>query len=301
MGLFRRGANVRDTGSVQATDDAETPDREPAAVAEVTAPAGSGTASTGAPGADATEAPDGDATNATEAADGPGATDGPGAAGTTTDVDSVPSPLDRPRPGGPWDESAVEGVGRRLDLGSLWLPGVVGMELRMEVDKTTNQVTGVAVTLAGSALQVQAFAAPRTDGIWDEIRAEIAQSVTKQGGAVDEVPGPFGRELLARLPVRTPEGRTGHRAVRFIGYDGPRWFLRGVLTGGAAVDPQRAAILEALFADIVVVRGAEARAPRDLLALRLPGQRPGAPAAPPAAPTPTLDPLTRGPEITETR
>nr|WP_298457230.1 DUF3710 domain-containing protein [uncultured Cellulomonas sp.] len=219
---------------------------------------------------------------------------------TTTGTGPVPSPLDRPRPGGPWDESAVEGVGRRLDLGSIWLPGVVGMELRMEVDKASNQVTGVAVTLAGSALQVQAFAAPRTEGIWDEIRAEIAQSVTKQGGAVDEVPGPFGRELLARLPVRTPEGRTGHRPARFIGYDGPRWFLRGVLTGAAAVDPQRAATLEALFADIVVVRGTEARAPRDLLALRLPGQRPGAPAAPAAA-APTLDPLTRGPEITEIR
>ena len=180
----------------------------------------------------------------------------------------------RPAPGGPWDESEVDGLGRRVDLGAIWLPGVVGMELRMEIDKKTNQVTGVGVTLAGSALQVQAFAAPRTEGIWDEIRAEIAESVTKQGGSVDDLPGPFGRELLARLPVRTPEGRTGHRPARFIGHDGPRWFLRGVLTGAAAVDPQQAAQLEALFADIVVVRGTEARAPRDLLALRLPGPGP---------------------------
>ena len=217
-------------------------------------------------------------------------------------VDDVPSPLDRPAPGGPWDESEVEGLGRRVDLGAIWLPGVAGMELRMELDKATNQVTGVGVTLAGSALQVQAFAAPRTEGIWDEIRGEIAESVTKQGGAVDELPGPFGRELLARLPVRTPEGRTGHRPARFIGHDGPRWFLRGVLTGAAAVDPQQASALEALFADIVVVRGTEARAPRDLLPLRLPGQKRPGPAAPPATPeAPPLDPLTRGPEITETR
>ena len=57
---------------------------------------------------------------------------------------------------------------------------------------------------------------------------EIAESVTQQGGSADDLPGPFGRELLARLPVRTPEGRTGHRPARFIGADGPRWFVRGV-------------------------------------------------------------------------
>jgi hypothetical protein len=225
------------------------------------------------------------------------------AADVSEDAAPATSATTRPGAGGPWDVSQVEGLGRRVDLGAIWLPGVVGMELRMEIDKSTNQVTGVGVNLAGSALQVQAFAAPRTDGIWDDIRAEIAESVTKQGGSVDEVPGPFGRELLARLPVRTPEGRTGHRPARFIGHDGPRWFLRGVLTGAAAVDPAQAATLEALFADIVVVRGTEARAPRDLLALRLPGQmRPSAPAPAAAAPAaPDFDPLTRGPEITEIR
>ncbi|WP_448060292.1 DUF3710 domain-containing protein [Cellulomonas hominis] len=207
--------------------------------------------------------------------------------------------------GGPWDvDSAPEG-GPRVDLGAIRLPGVPGMELRMEIDKATGAVTAAAVTLDGSTLQVQAFAAPRTEGIWDEIRAEIAESVGKQGGSADDLPGPFGRELLARLPVRTPEGRTGHRPARFIGADGPRWFLRGVLTGRAAVDPQAAVALEDIFAGAVVVRGTQARAPRDLLALTLPGQAGqvvppiGAPAAP--AVQPSFDPLTRGPEITEIR
>jgi len=276
VGLFRRGGNVRDT------DDATT-GVDDALV---------GTAADGSDGSVTDGAVTGD--------------DATGEDATVDDAASAPaSPVavvgTRPAPGGPWDESQVDGLGRRVDLGAIWLPGVAGMELRMEIDKKTNQVTGVGVTLAGSALQVQAFAAPRTEGIWDEIRAEIAESVTKQGGSVDDLPGPFGRELLARLPVRTPEGRTGHRPARFIGHDGPRWFLRGVLTGAAAVDPQQAAQLEALFADIVVVRGTEARAPRDLLALRLPGQARTAPVPPVAAGQPALDPLTRGPEITETR
>jgi hypothetical protein len=201
-----------------------------------------------------------------------------------------------PRPEqGPFDVGEVPDRGDRLDVGALWLPHREGMELRMEVDKNTKVVTGASMQLHGSALQVQVFAAPRTDGIWDEIRAEIAESVTKQGGSVDDLPGPFGRELLARLPVRTAEGRTGHRPARFIGHDGPRWFLRGVLSGRAAVDPERARELEALFADVVVVRGSEPRVPRDLLPLTLPGQVP----LESGSTSPTFDPMKRGPEITE--
>ncbi|TQL04340.1 DUF3710 domain-containing protein [Cellulomonas sp. SLBN-39] len=218
------------------------------------------------------------------------------------------APAGRGTPGGgPWDADEPHPQGPRVDLGAIRLPAVQGMELRMEVDKATEVVSAAALTLkapgeggVASSLQVQAFAAPRTDGIWDEIREEIAASITQQGGTVDDLPGPFGRELLARLPVRTPEGRTGHRPARFIGTDGPRWFLRGVITGAAAVDPQAAVPLERVFGTIVVVRGQDPRAPRDLLALHLPGgASPSAPAAAPA--TPRFAPPQRGPEITETR
>jgi hypothetical protein len=204
---------------------------------------------------------------------------------------------------GPYDSSQVPERGPRLDLGAVWLPGVQGMELRMEVDKKTQRITGVACAVGGSGLQVQAFAAPRTDGIWDDIRGEIAGSVTKQGGTVDDVPGPFGRELIARIPAQAPDGRTGVRPARFVGVDGPRWFLRGVLTGKAAVDPQEARLLESVFANIVVVRDQNPRPPRDLLTLHLPGKAPApTPAAPTGAPeTQSFDPLTRGPEITEIR
>lgn len=209
--------------------------------------------------------------------------------------DLVDEPVAPARERGPWDVTEQPDRGRRVDLGAMWLPGREGMELRMEVDKATSIVSAAAVTLDGSTLQIQVFAAPRSEGIWDAIRAEISESVTKQGGSADDLPGPFGRELLARLPIRTPEGRTGHRAARFIGHDGPRWFLRGVVTGRAAVDQEAARALESVFADVVVVRGSQARVPRDLLALSLPG---GAP-VPTAAPLPTLDPFRRGPEITE--
>ena len=202
---------------------------------------------------------------------------------------------------GPWDVDEVTERGSRVDLGALWVPARDGMELRMEIDQNTRMVTAAAVTLAGSTLQMQVFAAPRTEGIWEDIRAEIAESVTQQGGSVDDLPGPFGRELLARLPVRTSDGRTSHRPARFIGHDGQRWFLRGVLTGRAAVDPHEALALEELFGDLVVLRGTEARVPRELIALTVP-QAGGAlreGSLDPTARKTLEDPLTRGPEITE--
>ncbi|WP_459349101.1 DUF3710 domain-containing protein [Cellulomonas olei] len=269
MALFRRGAKDR-TAQDETAAAEPTADRDDAADATGTEAA--------APAADD---PAGDAPDA-----------------PVSDVPAPALPADRSR--GPWDATEDVPPGPRIDLGALRLPGVQGMELRMEIDKKSDVVTAVGVTLDGSTLQMQAFAAPRSEGIWDEIREEIGESVRKQGGAVDDVPGPFGRELLARLPVRTPEGRTGHRPARFIGVDGPRWFLRGVVTGRAAVDEDAAKRLEDVFRRTVVVRDGQARPPRDLLALRLPGQEDGAvPKA--AAPAPTFDPLTRGPEITEIR
>ncbi|QAY71242.1 DUF3710 domain-containing protein [Xylanimonas protaetiae] len=204
---------------------------------------------------------------------------------------------------GPFDAADVRTMGPRVDLGAIWLPVMPGLGLRMEIEKTTQKVTGVSATLGQSVLQVQAFAAPRTWGIWDEVRDELAASVTQQGGTVDDVPGPFGRELLARMPAQMPDGSPAVRPVRFIGVDGPRWFLRGVLTGQAAVDVEAAKPLESVFANVVVVRDDSPRPPRDLLALTMPNQGGPAPAGPEgAAPaTPSFDPLTRGPEITEIR
>ncbi|MGV8978686.1 MAG: DUF3710 domain-containing protein [Cellulomonas sp.] len=276
MGLFRRGTRASTAEDATVEHAVEGQDVENAVVDD----------SAVDPGADVTEADDTEADD-TEADD--------------TAADDTAADVSAERPGGPWDVDDAPGAGPRVDLGAILLPAVQGMELRMEIDKATGAVSAAAVSVEGSTLQIQAFAAPRTEGIWDDIRAEIAESVIKQGGSADDLPGPFGRELLARLPVRTAEGRTGHRPARFIGADGPRWFVRGVVTGKAAVDPAAAEVIERIFSDIVVVRGTEACAPRDLLPLRIPGERPAIlpDAAEPSAPS--FDPMSRGPEITEIR
>jgi hypothetical protein len=209
------------------------------------------------------------------------------------------------RDGGPWDVAELDDpndVSGYVDLGGLRLPGRDGMELRLEVEEATGRVTAATVQLGTSAVQLQAFAAPRSEGIWSEIRAEIASSVTRQGGTADEVPGPFGTELLARIPSRTSDGRTAHQPARFAGIDGPRWFLRAVFHGEAAYEAAQASVLEDFVRQVVVVRGADAMAPRELLVLQLPdaGQEAGA-EEPAGEGRESLQPFRRGPEITEVR
>jgi Protein of unknown function (DUF3710) len=198
---------------------------------------------------------------------------------------------------GPWDSTVAPDDGRpRVDLGGLRVPGFPGMELRLEVDRDTERVVAATAVAAGGQLQIQAFAAPRTGGLWTEVRVEITDSVREAGGSVDESPGPFGPELLATVPGDVLEG--GLEPARFVGVDGPRWFVRGVFSGAAAQAGESADLLEQVLAETIVVRGDQAMAPRDLLTLHMPDQ--SAPVSPGPAPPPALDDLRqRGPEITE--
>lgn len=216
-----------------------------------------------------------------------------------------------PRPDGPWDVAELDDPTEgRVDLGGMLVPGVENMELRVEV--AGDAIVAATVVLGPSAVQLQAFAAPRSEGLWTEIRDEIASGITQQGGVVNEVEGPLGWELRAQVPVQLPDGNNGMQQVRFVGCDGPRWFLRGVISGQGAAQPDNAAVLEQVFQATAVVRGEEPMAPRDPLVLKLPEDAQMVPEADQAAseaaePTQSrfsgqaMNPLQRGPEITEVR
>jgi len=213
--------------------------------------------------------------------------------------DAAPDPAenaaDDRRANGPFDVSEISSRDGYVDLGALLIAPRDGLQLRLEVEEATQRVVAVTMDLEGSSLQLQAFAAPRSEGLWDEIREQIGQSVGGQGGQVEEIPGDYGVELVAKLPAGAPDGSQGYRAARFIGVDGPRWFLRGVFGGEAALDREAAAGLEDLFRKIVVIRGENPMPPRELLQLRLPKDAAGP--VPPAEPD--FEQPERGPEITQ--
>ena len=233
--------------------------------------------------------------------------------------------------GGPWDSEA-DGVPEmeRVDFGAIQVPIGEGIEIQVNVEAVDQDAEGnpvggriVAITIVHgeSGLQVQPFAAPKKNGIWDEVRKETADEIKQAEGETQDAEGPFGTELHGMVPVAIPEEMRdqvpaeiaeqgfGWQPVRFIGVDGPRWFLRGVLSGAALEDPEQAAIMEQVFQHIVVVRGDAPMPPRELLELTLPAeaqqamaeQAEGEQAGEDGESRPPLNPFERGPEITEVR
>ncbi|MFY1633098.1 DUF3710 domain-containing protein [Solwaraspora sp. WMMB335] len=165
---------------------------------------------------------------------------------------------------GPYDVTEAPAGVRRLDLGSLQIPAIDGVEVRVQANPD-GAIQQVVLANRGSALQLGVFAAPRSEGIWAEVRAEIGESLRRDGASVQETVGAYGPELVAR--VRTPDGQTD---LRFVGIDGPRWMVRGLFQGPAAADPAVAGPLTEALHGLVVVRGQEAKPVREPLPLRLP-------------------------------
>jgi hypothetical protein len=165
---------------------------------------------------------------------------------------------------GPYDSRhAPDGV-QRLDLGSLQIPAIEGVEVRVQANPD-GVVEQIVLVDGDSALQLGVFAAPRSEGIWNEVRDEIAEAMATDGVAPREVQGPYGIELTAR--VTTPEGPAD---LRFVGVDGPRWMVRALFQGQAAADRSREGALGEVLSGLVVVRDGEARPVREALPLQLP-------------------------------
>jgi hypothetical protein len=209
---------------------------------------------------------------------------------------------------GPWDVAEPHPDLPRVDLGALQVPVLEGTDIQLVFAEQHGAWVTVRHEL--SELQLQAFAAPKRSGLWDEVRGEIAAEIAGAGGQSAERQGPFGIELIAQVPAEPGQPSSGMRPIRFVGVDGPRWFMRALFAGAGAADPAAAAPLEAVLRESVVVRGDQPMPPRDLLELKLPAEAAAAleeqaraqqeeeesgrfNAAP--------NPFERGPEMTETR
>jgi hypothetical protein len=208
---------------------------------------------------------------------------------------------------GPWDVTDAHPELPRVDLGSLQVPVLDGTDIQLVFAEQHGAWVTVRHQL--SEMQLQAFAAPKRSGLWDDVRGEIATEIAGTGGQSAEREGPFGTELLAQVPAEPGQPGSGVRPLRFVGVDGPRWFLRALLAGAAAADPAAAAPLEAVFSQVVVVRGDQPMPPRDLLELRLPAEAAAAIEEQARAQQEEQqsrfgtvpNPFERGPEMTETR
>jgi hypothetical protein len=102
--------------------------------------------------------------------------------------------------------------------------------------------------------------------VWHEIRSTLEQSILTQNGRTEQVVGPLGPELNAQIP--NADG--GFRLAKFIGVDGPKWFLRGVISGIALGDVLSMSHIIDIFRSVAVVRGNQPMPPKELLELTAP-------------------------------
>jgi len=204
------------------------------------------------------------------------------------------------RTAGPWDSASEFPELPRIDFGSLLVPVREGYDVQVMMSE--EEGIAIAVVSGDSGLQLQPFAAPRSSGLWHEVLPEIAAEVAKAGGQSQEEDGPFGPELFATVvPQGAGEHAVSGQPLRFIGVDGPRWFLRGLISGSAAADTKLADRFREIFADVVVVRGDHAEPPRKPLAIQLPEEARQVLENQAAQEPNPFNPFERGPEITETR
>ena len=106
----------------------------------------------------------------------------------------------------------------RLDLGSVLIPVPETGQLQVELTDT-GVPSAVWVVSAHGRFTVAAYAAPKTGGLWREVAAELADSLRKDGAAVNIEDGRWGREV-----VGTASGRGPIHRCRRLSLDDP---LRG--------------------------------------------------------------------------
>ena len=149
---------------------------------------------------------------------------------------------------------------QRLDLGSVRLPVPEGSQLQVEVDPA-GPVRAVHLVTQVGRLTVSAFAAPRSAGLWSEVRMELADQLRKDGAKVGQQDGEWGPELIAD---------SQQAVLRFVGVDGPRWMVRGVAAGPAEHAEACTKLLYSVLDDTVVVRGEDPLPVRTPLPIELP-------------------------------
>ncbi len=198
-----------------------------------------------------------------------------GALDPTTGEDAAPADAAAApdhRAHGPWDSSerSVEGDTDRIDLGGLLVKGDPSLEVRLQVDETTQQVIAVMLVAQDGAMELRPFAAPRNEDMWADLRPRLAADAARRGGTATEVEGPFGPALQLVLTGTDDQGAGVTQQSVVWGVMGPRWLLRVTAFGRPAQSFDEDGALERALREVVVVRGTGPMPPGDALPLRLP-------------------------------
>lgn len=171
---------------------------------------------------------------------------------------------------GPFDISERDVSKGYLDLGPLKLPAIAGIQLQPMFGADKKTIVRMSIVVGNSALQTFVAAAPKSGGAWEQIISGTTESFEAQGGKVTPNDGPWGKELLVQLPVKSPDGRQGVAATRIVGVEGDRWVLRIDIVGGAVTDQKAFNAVAMIINNLVVERDDEPRPPLSIIPFTIP-------------------------------
>ncbi|EMD23972.1 DUF3710 domain-containing protein [Amycolatopsis azurea] len=163
---------------------------------------------------------------------------------------------------GPFDlaDAPEDGI-PRIDLGSVKVPVPDGSQVQVEMDPESGGVRAVHVVTEQGQITVSGYAAPRSGGLWKDVSTELTEQLRADGAKVSVGMGEWGLELSAIV---------GDVALRFVGVDGPRWMLRGVIAGPQSQASQAPAVLREIVRHTIVDRGDAPMPVRTPLTITLP-------------------------------
>lgn len=177
------------------------------------------------------------------------------------EVDGIAAELSN-APDGPFDiADAREDEVSRIDLGSVKVPVPDGSHVQVEMDPQAGGVRAVHVVTEHGQVTVSAYAAPKSGGLWREVSNELTEQLRSDGAKVNIGVGEWGMEISAIV---------GDVALRFVGVDGPRWMLRGVIAGPQSLAPMAPGVLREIVKGTIVDRGDAPMPVRTPLTITLP-------------------------------
>ena len=167
---------------------------------------------------------------------------------------------------GPWDEKDFEGSREGyVDFGHILVRPMA--DAALSFNPTLNYLE-FAFPAMPAAIRLELRAAPKSSGLWDDMRADMMVRIAREGGASREYEGEWGPFLQAQ--VATGRSQAGV-PVRMCGIDGPRWTLLVTAFDRAAMDDSIFSTLtHAVLDDCIIVRGQKPYPPGDALELTAP-------------------------------
>ncbi len=171
---------------------------------------------------------------------------------------------------GPRERNQIDDTTGYLNFGAIWIPEFAGLDVTAEINPDSRELVSLSLIHKNSIAKLELFAAEKNHSSWTQTRLELAAKLEQAQVQPKITAGTFGSELRTVMPIFDEQGNALVQAVRFLGIDGDRWFLRITVSGLATSDDTAITELDELISKLVIDRGDEPMPPGARLSINFP-------------------------------